>query len=250
MITQTPPDLERPNRQLVSSGLRLRIGVSILLAGAFFLSVVGFIFFPDMVFTINFIRYALATLLALTLLDCAGRLLCLSWPNDRSARIAVISSSSFQICSAVVLLLGFIETTNGLVAPDLISMTIGVYLVIAAGAQAASAVLFMAFTQRACAQLGQDKLAWRPSLVLSAYGLSGVALMILILILLLLTMLAFCLGAVLPGLWLLFTTLTFRLTVGSVIAVLVVFPLSSYGRFLYELAQAIDHHQTDPPDGV
>lgn len=239
MNERTNLELERPNMRIVSCGLQLKVGAMMLLFGALILSLFEFIFFPEVAFTIGFVRYALGTLLALTLVDFTGRLLCLRWPKDQSARLAVILSSACQLGTVLFLILGLVESTSSSIDPELI-VSISAYLLIAAGAQAASAVFFLVFTRRTCALLGQDKLAWRPSLVLAAYGLSGVGAMTLIIVLMLLTIVAFCCSFL--GAWIILTTLPFRLAVSIVILVLVFFPFRSYGWFLCELAQAIDHH--------
>jgi hypothetical protein len=209
-----------------------------LLYGAMILFLFNYIFFPEVAYTIDFVRYALGTLLALTTVDFAGRLLCWKWPQDQSARLAVIASTACQLGSIVVLILALNDSTSSSVEPEAVVMTIIAYLLLIVGTQAASAVLFMGYTRRVCALLGQDKLAWRPSLVLAAYGLSGVGAVTLMIVLLLLAIVAFCFSFL--GAMVVFTTLTFRLAVSIVVLVLVFFPFRSYGWFLYELAQAID----------
>jgi hypothetical protein len=240
MHEQDEAKIEYCKMRMVSRGLHLKIGAMLLLYVSLILFLFVLIFFPEVAFADYFFWYALGTVLALTVVDFAGRLLCWKWPKDQSARLAVIGSTACQIASVVVLIFGVVERSGH--EPFNRDIVFSVFLLMVVGVQAASAVLFMGYTRRVCKLLGQDDLAWRPPMVLAAYGLSGVSAMTLMFVsLLLLIVLWFvsCGGYFLFGPLVAFA-LPIRLAASIVVLLLVYFPFRSYGWFLFELAQAID----------
>jgi len=75
MKEQSKFEIERSHMRIFSIGLRLKIGAMMLMFGALLLFLLEFVFFSTDGFSIEFVRYALGTLLVLTILDFTGRLL-------------------------------------------------------------------------------------------------------------------------------------------------------------------------------
>lgn len=163
------------------------------------------------------------------------------WPNDKLARLAVIGSTAFQLGSVIVLIYALIDSTSSGGESDLLILSVWIYCLLMLATQAASAILFLGYTRRICSLLGQNDMAWQPSIVLAAYGLSGAGAVILVIFLMLLLLIAFCCGSV--GGMIIFSTLWFRIILSTSVLMLVFFPFRSYGLFLDRLARAIDERR-------
>lgn len=241
MKEQSKSELARSHMRIVSIGLRLKICAMMLMFGALLLFLLEFVFFSTDGFSIEFIRYALGTLLVLILLDFTGRLFCWMWPNDKLARLAVIGSTAFQLGAIAVVIYALIDSTSSGGEPDLLILSVWIYCLLMLATQAASAILFLGYTRRICSLLGQDDMAWQPSIVLAAYGLSGAGAVILVILLVLLLCIAFCCSSV--GGMIIFSTLWFRIILSTSVLMLVFFPFRSYGLFLDRMARAIDEQR-------
>jgi|GEM_PF-3654717 len=239
-MEQWKSEIERSNMRMVSFGLRLKIIAMMLLFGALLLFLFEFVFFPMDAFSIHVVQYALGTLLALTIVDFMGRLLCWKWPKDKSARLSVIGSTACQLGPIVVLIIALIESKSGGVEPLLLA-SFSVYCLLIVVAQGMSAYLFLGYTRKICWLLGQDDKVRQPTVVLAAYGLSCFGAVVLIMLLILLFMIAFCFSFL--GGMIIFTTIWFRIMISASVLILVFFPFRSYGLFLDGLAKAIDERR-------